>query len=167
MKTQITTKNTTLTDGMKAYMDKRFKHFEKFLDKDDIVNVKIEANPGKVIPMKVEVTIPSSKRIIRAEKGSYDFYTCIDDVELNLTRSLRKRKERRIEKHRHSIPEVYEPQVVKEKVHELVPMTEDEACDAMEMTDHSFYVYLDSDRHDSVCVTYKREDGQYGLLIFK
>ena len=42
-------------------------------------------------------------------------------------------------------------------------MESDEAILQMEMLGHSFLVYLDA-QTGTVCVVYKRKDGQYGLI---
>ena len=60
----------------------------------------------------------------------------------------------------------YEPEdkkITRRKTFELRPMTSEDAILQMEMLGHNFLVYLDAET-DSVCVIYKRNDGNYGLL---
>ena len=56
-----------------------------------------------------------------------------------------------------------ESKITRRKTFELRPMTSEDAILQMEMLGHDFLVYLDADT-DSVCVVYKRNDGDYGLL---
>ena len=44
-----------------------------------------------------------------------------------------------------------------------MPMTVDDAILQMEMLQHNFFVFLDTET-DSVNVVYKRNDNDYGLL---
>ena len=169
----VTARNTTITDGLRSYLTQKFNKLDKYLDEDTRVNVKIEVKANN--RHKIEVTIPSGKSVVRAEAVDTDMYSAIDKVEEILTRSLRKKKEKMIQRHRKvetpkpevktEVEDLYE--IVRSKEHELCSITEQEACEEMEMTNHNFYVYRDCARNDAICVVYIREDGKYGQLIFK
>ena len=60
-------------------------------------------------------------------------------------------------------PAAEETRVVKTKKFQLMPMTVDDAILQMEMLQHNFFVFLDTET-DSVNVVYKRNDNDYGLL---
>jgi putative sigma-54 modulation protein len=53
--------------------------------------------------------------------------------------------------------------VVKTKKFQLAPMTVDEAIVQMEMLEHTFFLFLNTET-DTVNLVYKREDKDYGLL---
>ena len=53
--------------------------------------------------------------------------------------------------------------IVRNKSFELVPMTAQEACFQLELLEHSFFVFLNSDTN-TINVVYKRDDGDYGLI---
>ena len=53
-------------------------------------------------------------------------------------------------------------QILRKKI-DLKPMDEEEAILEMELLGHSFFVYRDMNT-DSICVLYKRKDGDYGLI---
>ena len=53
--------------------------------------------------------------------------------------------------------------VVRKKQFDLKPMTSDEAIMQMELLEHTFFVFLNSET-DTVNVVYKRKDNDYGLL---
>ena len=54
--------------------------------------------------------------------------------------------------------------VVKAKRFEMMPMTVDEAADRIELLNHDFYVFRNSDDSDSVTVIYRRRGGDLGLI---
>jgi len=56
-----------------------------------------------------------------------------------------------------------ESKITRRKEFELRPMSTEDAILQMEMLGHNFFVYLDA-QTQSVCVIYKRQDGNYGLL---
>ena len=53
--------------------------------------------------------------------------------------------------------------IVKSKRFAIKPMDPEEACFQMDMSNHSFYVFYNSET-DLVSVVYKRKDGNYGLI---
>lgn len=55
------------------------------------------------------------------------------------------------------------PIIVRQKVHEAVPMTVDEALDQMEMVGHPFFLFVDKDTRQP-CVVYHRHGWTYGVL---
>ncbi len=67
----------------------------------------------------------------------------------------------------YDIPEVEEPEleedIIRRKQVELVPMSEGEAIDQLELLDHGFYMFLNAESQE-VNVLYRRENGGYGIL---
>jgi len=55
------------------------------------------------------------------------------------------------------------PMLVREKVHQAVPMTLEQALHAMELVGHDFYLYIDSD-HQAPSVVYRRKAYDYGVI---
>jgi putative sigma-54 modulation protein len=168
----ITAKKTTVTDGIRSYIEKRFAKFDKYVEKDVKVHTKIEVKDNGN-RHKVEVTIPLGKQMLRAEANDTDMYAAIDNVEKTMVRLLKKRKEKNVQRYQQpaEVPVAddafeNEYEITRTKHHELPTMTAQEACEAMEMVGHTFYVYMDSDVN-AVCAVYMREDGNYGQLIYK
>lgn len=168
----ITAKNTTVTDGIKAYVEKRFAKFSKYAPDDTKVYTKIEVKDNGN-RHKVEVTINFGKQTLRAEANDTDMYAAIDNVEKTMARLLKKRKEKMTQRRQQpaEIPTSVEAatneyEISRTKTHELLPMSDQEACEAMEMVGHPFYVYLDAET-DVVCAVYRKDDGDYGKLIYK
>ena len=168
----ITAKKTTVTDGIRAYIEKRFAKFDKYVERDIKVYTKIEVKDNGN-RHKVEVTIPFGKQMLRAESNDTDMYAAIDDAEKTMSRLLKRRKEKNTQRRQQpaEVPheaEITEPlyDITRVKNHPMPSMTAQEACEAMEMVGHPFYVYMDISEN-AVCAVYMREDGDYGKLIYK
>ena len=54
-------------------------------------------------------------------------------------------------------------EIVKRKKIEMKPMNEEEAIMQMDLVDHDFFVYKDTDTK-SINVIYKRKDGTFGII---
>ena len=119
----------------------------------------------------IEVTVPSSKFTLRAEVSDNDLYAAIDKVSDKLERQIRKNKTRlrkqfkevlRFEMENEEVEE-NDSIVVKRKQVELRPMSEEEAILQMELIDHNFYLFKNSET-DKISVLYKRNDDSYGII---
>ena len=100
---------------------------------------------------------------------------CLDKVVDRLSTQMSRYKKKIQKNHKQNkeilfdaVPEIEEEEdvalkPVKSKSFDLTPMDVDEAILQMELLDHSFFVFLNS-QTDRVAVVYKRLDGQYGLL---
>jgi len=122
----------------------------------------------------VEVTIPAKKVILRAEDRGKDLYAAIDLVTEKLERQIRKNKtkmQKKNVKNRfedfnvefEAIEEATDSVIVKRKNIEVKPMNEEEAVLQMELLGHDFFVFK-RDNDESVCVLYRRKDGNYGII---
>lgn len=127
---------------------------------------------------KVEITVYAKKDLIRAEVSEPDMYAAID-LSIDKLVGQVKRNRDRIKNHleKKGIKEVYSQEfdaealekelkastLVKNKVVELVPMSKEEAILQMELSDHDFYVFLDSATMKTN-VLYKRKDGDYAII---
>jgi len=54
--------------------------------------------------------------------------------------------------------------ILRRKQVELMPMSEDEAIEQMELLDHGFYMFMNTDSN-TINVLYRRENGGYGILV--
>ena len=167
----ITAKNTTVTEAIRAYVEKKFAKFDKYAPDETVVHTKIEVKDNGN-RHKVEVTIVLGKQTLRAEATDADMYAAIDNVEKTMCRLLKKRKEKIVDRRQQggelivatdtTVPE-YE--ITRTKNHNILSMTVQEACEAMEMVGHPFYVYHDAD-NNKTCAVYVRDDGTYGQLFY-
>lgn len=175
MKYNIRGDRMVITNAIKDYTESKLGRLEKYFKDDDITaNVLTRVRGNNQI---VEVTIPTSKFILRSEEENDDLYAAIDLVTDKLERQIRKNKTRLNRNVKENVKEFnfdYEiledeeskEKVVKRKNIEMKPMDEEEAILEMELLGHSFFVYKDMDT-DKVCVLYKRKDGDYGLIETK
>lgn len=175
MKYNIRGEKLVITDAIRDYAEEKLGKLNKYFKDDDITaNVLAKVRGNSQI---VEVTIPTSKFILRSEEEHDDLYAAIDLVTDKLERQIRKNKTRLNRNVKESVKEFnfdYElpveeeakEAVVKRKKLEMKPMSEEEAVLEMELLGHSFFVYKDMDT-DSINVLYKRKDGDYGLIETK
>lgn len=160
-----------VTDAMKSYIEEKLGKLEKYLeDSADIrATVVIKVKGHNQI---VEITIPLKSFILRSEESQEDFYAAVDKTVDKLERQIRKNKTRLMSKNTKTYDfsfseiEDYEEDtenVIKRKKVEVKPMDEEEAIIQMELLNHQFYMYKDSNT-GSYSVVYKRKDGGYGII---
>ncbi len=172
MKYNIRGKKIEVTDAIRDYMASKIERLEKYLDDNDEVEAKaVVSTKGK--EQKVEVTIWSGKYNIRAEESSDDLYAAMDLVIDKLERQFKKYKDKINDKRRketikeidtEDVKDLEEKEViVRRKEVYLKPIDEEEAIIQMELLDHTFFVYKDSNTN-KINVVYKRNDGDYGVI---
>ena len=175
MKYNIRGDKMVITDAIKEYTESKLSRLEKYF-KDDEINANVLARVRGNSQI-VEVTIPTSKYVLRSEEENNDLYAAIDLVTDKLERQIRKNKTRLNRNTKDSVKEfnfdyevkddeVSKEKVVKRKNIETKPMDEEEAILEMELLGHNFFVYKDMDTNNT-CVLYKRKDGDYGLIETK
>ena len=120
----------------------------------------------------IEITIPLKSFILRSEESQEDIYAAVDKAVDKLERQIRKNKTRLMSKqaktYDFSFSEIEEAdeeeeKIIKRKKIEVKPMDEEEAIIQMELLNHQFYMYKDSETNQTV-VVYKRKDGGYGII---
>lgn len=170
MKFEIVGKNVSITDAMRANIEKKLSFLNKYLlvDDDTIARVvcKVYSNT-----QKVEVTIPTKVAQIRAEVEHPDFYSAVDLAIDKLEDQIRRQKTRLSRKHKDAlVTAFYEEEetdtpdiLVKTKTITPEMMDVEEAIMKMEMLGHSFFIYVDNET-EQVAVVYRRNDNKYGLI---
>lgn len=172
MRFTITGKNIEVTEGLRSAIYEKIGKLDKFFVKDIEVIVTLSVEKER---QKIEVTIPIKGSIIRAEEVSNDMYVSIDLVEEVMERQLRKYKNKIVDSkqstHEFSpeyvnndyIEDEADIKIVKSKRFGIKPMNPEEACLEMELLQHNFYVFFNSDTEE-VNVVYKRKNNTYGLI---
>lgn len=158
-----------VTDSIKDYIEEKLSKMDKYLDNPENVEAKILIKVNGV-EQRVEVTIQTKGYFLRAEEAHSDLYAAIDLIIDKLERQFRKYKTKLIDKSRQEnikdnfdIDETIEEEIVKRKKIYLKPMDEEEAIVQMELLGHTFFVFKNIET-DTICVIYKRHDGNYGLI---
>lgn len=173
MKFNIHGKNIEVTDAIKGYIESKIGRVEKyFKDTDLTATVTIRVRGKEQI---VEVTIPASKMVLRAEEKHSDLYAAVDLVSDKLERQIRKNKTKARKNLKQTIifndfdvdaSEDVDDSIVKRKVIDTKPMSEEEAILQMELIGHDFFLFK-NDKTNDLCVVYKRKDKGYGILEAK
>ena len=173
MRFNIHGKNIEVTDPIRGYIESKIGRIEKYFkdtDLEAVVNLRVR---GK--EQIVEVTIPASKMVLRAEEKHNDLYAAVDLVSDKLERQIRKNKTKARKNLKQTIvftdfdvpaSEDVDAGIVKRKVVDTKPMSEEEAILQMELIGHDFFLFK-NDKTNELCVVYKREDGGYGILEAK
>ena len=173
MKCNIRGDKLKVTEAIRDYIEEKIGKLNKYFKTEDITShIVIKVRGNRQI---IEVTIPTDKYILRSEVEDDDLYAAIDLVTDKLERQIRKNKTKLQHRINETIDKEFnfdyelelepeeEKRIVKRKSVETKPMDEEEAILEMELLGHDFFVYKDMDK-DSVCVLYKRKDGNYGLI---
>ena len=163
-----------ITDAMKDYINEKLGKLEKYLENSDAVRANVIVKV-KNHEQTVEITIPLKSFILRSEETKEDFYAAVDKTIDKLERQVRKNKTKLMAKQNKASYDFNfekidfkeeiedEHKVIKRKTVEVKPMNEEEAILQMELLNHEFYMYKDSETNKPT-VVYKRTDGNYGLI---
>ncbi|MFB1049895.1 ribosome hibernation-promoting factor, HPF/YfiA family [Paraliobacillus sp. JSM ZJ581] len=184
MKYNIRGENVEVTGAIKQYIEKKVSKLERYFDTPPTsdVNVNLSVYNDE---QQIEITIPMTNLLLRAEEQHADLYAAIDLVVDKLERQIRKyktkvnRKARQkgapkhifAEMEREAIRENGEAEsgeednfeIVRTKRFDLKPMDSEEAILQMDMLGHTFYVFTNAESGDTN-VVYRRRDGRYGLI---
>ena len=170
MKVNIYTRKITVEDAKKAMIEKKVSKLGKFFDDSAEANVVISEQRDRKI---VELTINSGGMIYRAEQRDDEIYNAVDENIEAVERQIRKNKTRLAKRLRQDalapdvpaefdVNEETEFEVVRTKHVAVKPMSVDEAILQMNLLDHDFFVYRNTD--NVISIVYRRKSGGYGLL---
>ncbi len=183
MKLVIHGKNIEVTDAIREYVQQKIEkaasHYQSLTTEID-VHLSVEKNPRITPSQNAEVTLYVNGSVIRAEESSENLYASIDLVSDKIARQLRKYKERRQNhvriKDGIEVPETdavetlvtdRQPElpgeVVRSKYFAMPPMTLKDAMEQLDMVDHDFYMFHNSET-GQINVLYERNHGGYGLI---
>lgn len=183
----VTGRKMPVTEALREYAEEKIGNSMKVMDINPLtaeVVLFVEKNPANPRPACCEVTLRTKGHIIRVEECEEDMYAAIDVAAAKVVRQLRKYKTRVIDRKLRSgekvveavapettgeldfdklMSELSDDEVVRVKVMEFEPLTEEEALVKIDLLGHDFFAYTDRDTN-LVCVLYRRKDGGYGLL---
>lgn len=171
MKFLISGKNITVSEELRAAIEKKLGRLERYFTPETKVIVTLSIEKGR---QKIEVTIPVKGKIIRSEQVSNDMYVSIDLVEEVIERQLRRYKTKLVDKHQSGgnfqqafieddVAEDEEVKIIRSKRFDMKPLYPEDACVQMELLGHNFFVFINAETGDTN-VVYKRKDGAYGLI---
>ncbi len=178
MNYNIRGENVEVSEAIKAYVEKKVSKLERYFETPPTsdVNVNLSVYNDE---QKIEVTIPMTNLLLRAEEKHEDLYAAIDLVVSKLERQIRKHKTKINRKSRQKGAVKYmfaemeknsveqddddNIEIVRTKRFNLKPMDSEEAILQMDMLGHDFFVFTNGDSGDT-SVVYRRHDGRYGLI---
>jgi putative sigma-54 modulation protein len=187
----ITANNTTLTDAIKKYAEKRLSILDRRFREPVPVYLQIRKEQTKKEDDRyvAEVTIRLNRGVIRGEMRGDTPYTAVDHVSDTITRQISRYKNRYSSKNRRdvegglgmaiaeqiaqeSVTEVDDSgittlehgQLVRTKRHRVVPESVEDAAAQMELLAHNFYVFRNKETKE-INVVYRRHDEDYGLIV--
>ena len=188
MKLLIQGNNIAVTESIHDYveqkLEKAVRHFQNITSKVD-VHLSVVRNSRVEDKHKAEVTVFANGTIIRAQEGSENLYASIDLVADKIARQLRKYKEKQLGKKTHPhlrteeiideetivettnlnsdrAPEL-PAEVVRSKYFTMPPMNIEQALEQLQVIDHDFYMFQNSDTNE-INVIYTRNHGGYGVI---
>ena len=174
MKFNIHGKKIDVTESIKSYIEEKIGRLDKYFENpDNVTATALIKLRGK--DQVVEVTINANKFILRGEEAHKDLYASIDKVSDKIERQIRKNKTRMKKKVKDVAKdfvldfeekEENDNVIVKRKVIENKPMSEEEAILQMELLGHEFFAYKNEETKE-VNILYRRKDGDYGILEIK
>ncbi len=179
MKILIRGEKIEVTQAIQDYVKEKINKLNKYIGDSENIKASVVVNV-KGHNQKVEVTIPLKNVILRAEETRDDLYAAIDVVVDKLERQIRKNKTKLQSKKMNKLSkdllidaivamdddkEDKEEgfKIVKRKKVEVKPMSEEEAVLQMELLEHQFYIFKDSETN-KIAVVYKRKEGNYGII---
>lgn len=180
MNYNIRGENIEVTQPIREYVEKKIGKLNRYFDNPPSSDVHVNLSVYNE-EQQIEVTIPMTDLLLRAEEEHTDLYAAIDLVVDKLERQIRKYKTKINRKFRQKGGAKYvfaeleqeaqeaqqeaenEIDIVKTKRFNLKPMDSEEAILQMDMLGHTFFVFTNADTNVTN-VVYKRKDGKYGLI---
>jgi len=182
MDVRLSAKRTELTPRLESYTTEKVNRLERFVDGLDHSEVHFveEANPRITDRILCEITVEGHGHHVRAKHHAPDAFAAVDGTVDKLERQLRKLKTRLIRRWHASgdnqvlvdagIPEAdveteapAPPKIVKSKKFHIASMTAEEAVLELELVNHDFYFFHNSETLRAAIV-YRRNDGDFGLI---
>jgi len=188
----ITANNTTLTDAIRKYAEKRLGILDRrFRDPVPVfLQIRKEQTRKEDERYIAEVTIRMKRGVIRGEMRGDTPYTAIDNVSDTVTRQISRYKTRYSRKSRKStegglgqaiaeqlaqtssgeevdegsVKTLEHGQLVRTKRHAVALETVEDAAAQMDLLGHNFYVFRNKEDGE-INVVYQRHDDDYGLIV--
>lgn len=185
MDIKVSGRKTTVTDALRAHVDEKIGEALKVFDIEPMtvdVVLRYEKNPSNPNPAIVEVTVRARGSVIRVAEHGADMYAAIDLSADKVTSQLRKFKTKVVDNRQGGasaadvapvervedladllLPEEDDDLLVREKVIDVTPMTEEQALVQTDLLGHDFYVFENATT-GLINVVYHRKNGGYGII---
>jgi len=182
MDVRLSAKRTELTARLEEYTIEKVERLDRFvdgLDRSDVHFVE-EQNPRIANRVMCEITVVGHGHHVRAKHTAPDAFAAVDGTVDKLERQLRKLKTRLIRRWHASGDQTLlndagiatadaeaetpaPPKIVKSKKFHIASMTAEEAVLELELVNHDFYFFHNSETMRAAIV-YRRNNGDFGLI---
>lgn len=173
MKITVNARKVFVNKALSDHIEKKLAKFDRYFPGEAEATVKL----SRVREIeRVEVTIQQGSLLFRSEAESSTFMNALDCCIYAIERQIRKNKTKLSKRLRDNIriPDYgaeqrqeddieEETSVMRKKSFPIKPMSVDEAILQMNLLEHEFFVFTDTDS-GNISVVYKRRDGGYGLI---
>jgi len=183
MKYIIRGENVEVTEAIRNFIEKKVGKLDRYFTETPTSDVHVNLSVFND-EQRIEITIPMTHLLLRADVRHKDLYAAIDSAVDKLERQIRKYKTKVNRKFRQKgIPkyifaeaelqqeeaaaeahdEHEEFEIVRTKRFDLKPMDSEEAILQMDMLGHTFFVFENAE-NGFTNIVYRRNDGKYGLI---
>lgn len=185
MELKIHARNVDVTGRLQEHVERKVSKLDRYLPniQEVRVDLAIEHRKQGQDQCIAQLTLRNTRGVIlRAEdKRQPDIYAALDVALDKMYRQIErykgKRKRRGGDRYAETGFETVEPvpldeafeeeedklAIVRRKHVNLIPMSEEEAIDQMELLGHNFFIFYNAE-NAKIGVLYRREDGNYGVL---
>ncbi len=171
MKFTIVERKMKIKDELRQYALRKVEKLDRYFRQDSDATLTFSELRGK---QTVEITVRQGSLVVRAEETTTDMFASVDGAISSIERQIRKHKTRLEKRLREgAFDKMAEQQaalmedtfdVVRHKRFEVQAMSVEEAILQMNLLDHQFYFFRNSDDSNIYAVVYKRAEGGYGLI---
>jgi putative sigma-54 modulation protein len=184
----VSSRNVEVSEALRATTEEKIRRLARFLDGMERAEVHFceERNPRIADKEICEVTLEGHGHHIRAKVHAPDGFVAVDRAVEKLEHQLHKLKTKLVRRHHPNgrTPAAgtltgapgegdgaddvdddgeRQPRIVKTKRFEIKPMTAEEAAMQMDLLNHGFYFFTNSET-SRAAVVYRRSDGDVGLI---
>lgn len=176
MKFTFTEKRMDASAELRAYAEKKVGKIDRLFKTESEAFIVFSTERGR---FTAEVTIRNNGMFYRVSETTSDMYASIDSAVAAIERQIRKNKTRLAKRLRDgAIEREIKPsyissddsgeeefKVVRNKRFYIAPMSVEEAILQMNLLEHEFFVFRNTDSSDAFSVVYRRKHGGYGLIV--
>ncbi len=186
MQMTVKGKNTGVSEKLREHAERKLAKVQRFDDRILAMDVEFseERNPRVADSHRVEVTLTTKSRLVRAQASAPDPIAAIDQVLDRLKSQITKLKGRRVDRvqnvegvkamaalldeeqrtsRRPAPAEAGDALFARHKRIEMKPMTPEEAVERMDLLGHDFFLFTNAET-ERANVVYRRRSGDFGLI---
>jgi putative sigma-54 modulation protein len=172
----ITGHNMKVPSRLREYVERKVDRLDRYMPNID--EVRIDLAEERMGNRRVaQITVRNERGIIlRAEESTNDIFAAVDSVVDKIYRQIERYKGKRRRRGESADEldavetaveleeaELATGELVRRKRFLVMPMTEGEAIEQMELLGHDFFLFYNAEMA-SINVVYRRKDGNYGLI---